>query len=322
MKRSALYIGLFVVVGLLVAALGISSLGGHRLFDKRIRATLHFDGSVKGLYIGAPVTFRGVPVGQVDAIGLELNSQTLVTRVPVSVSLMPKLLNDGEAGGASQALASLVDRGLRARLLQQSLVTGQVQIDLDFEPHPAPAPGQAYNPSTKTVEIPVVKGQFDDLVAQLSTIPIKDTVEDLRKTLQSINATSDTARRTMETVTVDVSKTSAAAQQFMQHTNQTIAVVGQQAALGLQSINSLSSTTEHVIVRLQPDLEATLASARQAAHAADLGFQSLADMTAPGSPVREDLQSAVRDLAQTSRSLRDVAELLERQPNALIFGRP
>jgi paraquat-inducible protein B len=43
-------------------------------------------------------------------------------------------------------------------------------------------------------------------------------------------------------------------------------------------------------------------------------------MTAPGAPLRGDLEAAVRDLSQAARGLRDWAELLEEQPNAVIFG--
>jgi len=50
-------------------------------------------------------------------------------------------------------------------------------------------------------------------------------------------------------------------------------------------------------------------------------MQSFAEVTAPGGAPREDLESTLRDLSQTARSLRQVAELLENQPNALIFGR-
>lgn len=321
MKRSALLIGLFVVTGLVLAALIISSLGGHKLFDKRIQAVVHFNGTVKGLYIGAPVTFRGVPVGQVDAIGLELNQQTLVTRVPVQISLMPKMFSpDGKVDAASQALASLVQRGLSARLAQQSLVTGQALIDLDFIKRATPLP-VVTQVNDKMVEIPVIKGQFDDLVAQLSDLPLKETVEDLRKTLNAVNGTAAAAQQAIVKVGADFSQTTQVARELMQHTDKTIATVGQQAGVGLQAITTLSNTTQNTILKLQPDLEATLASARQAARSADVGFQSLADMTAPGSGAREDLQGAVRDLAQTARSLREVSELLERQPNALLFGK-
>ena len=46
----------------------------------------------------------------------------------------------------------------------------------------------------------------------------------------------------------------------------------------------------------------------------------VADLTAPGAPLRGDLDSAVRDLSQAARGLRSLSELLEEKPNAVIFG--
>ena len=78
----------------------------------------------------------------------------------------------------------------------------------------------------------------------------------------------------------------------------------------------------------QPELQRTLTgareaadSARRAADAARVAMERVGDISAPGAPLRSDLDAAVRDLSQAARGLRDWAELLEEQPNAVIFGR-
>ena len=195
MKRNALLIGLFVLTALALAAAAITFLGGNRLFEQRVRAVVYFTNSVKGLYVGAPVTFRGVPIGQVDAIGIEVDPNNLVTRVPVQLFITSKLLQMS-GGQDNMDLRQLVQRGLRARLAQQSLVTGQALIDLDFDPKsPLALHG---DPESRSVEIPVVKGAFDDLVAQISELPLKDTVGDLRRTLGELQQTSVAAQKVMK----------------------------------------------------------------------------------------------------------------------------
>ncbi|RRS06309.1 MCE family protein [Aquabacterium soli] len=317
MKRNALMIGLFVLVSLALGALAITFLGGNRLFEQRTRAVVYFTNSVKGLYVGAPVTFRGVPIGQVDAIGIELDPNSLVTRVPVQLFITSKLLQ--MSGGDTMDLGQLVQRGLRARLAQQSLVTGQALIDLDFDPQtPLALVGDK---DSKSVEIPVVKGAFDDLVAQITELPLKDTVGDLRSTLAALQSTSAEAQKVMKQAGEDWRQASLAAQQILRNTDRTLQTVGTQANATLASVQRLSDTTNSLVAATQPDIARTLSSTRDAARSVEVGMQSFSELSAPGSPPREDLESTLRDLSQTARSLRQVAELLENQPNALIFGR-
>ena len=318
MKRNALMIGLFVLVSLALAALAITFLGGNRLFEQRTRAVVYFTNSVKGLYVGAPVTFRGVAIGQVDAIGIEVDPNNLVTRVPVQLFITSKLLQMS-GGGDTMDLRQLVQRGLRARLAQQSLVTGQDLIDLDFEPKTALA--LVGDPDSKSVEIPVVKGAFDDLVAQITELPLKDTVGDLRRTLAELQNTSAAAQKVMKQAGEDWRQASLAAQEIIRNTDRTLQTVGTQANATLSSVQRLSDTTNSLVAATQPDIASTLASTRDAARSVEVSMQSFAELSAPGSPPREDLESTLRDLSQTARSLRQVSELLENQPNALIFGR-
>lgn len=216
-------------------------------------------------------------------------------------------------------LRQLVQRGLRARLAQQSLVTGQALIDLDFDPKsPLALHG---DPESRSVEIPVVKGAFDDLVAQISELPLKDTVGDLRRTLGELQQTSVAAQKVMKQAGEDWRQASLAAQEIMRNTDRTLQSVGQQANGTLQSVQRLSDTTNNLVAATQPDVALTLASARDAARSVEVSMQSFAELSAPGSAPREDLESTLRDLSLTARSLRQVAELLENQPNALIFGR-
>ena len=319
MKRNALMIGLFVLVSLALAALAITFLGGNRLFEQRTRAVVYFTNSVKGLYVGAPVTFRGVAIGQVDAIGIEVDPNSLVTRVPVQLFITSRLLQMSGGDGDTMDMRQLVQRGLRARLAQQSLVTGQALIDLDFEPKtPLTLVGGA---NSKSVEIPVVKGAFDDLVAQITELPLKDTVGDLRRTLAELQNTSAAAQKVMKQAGEDWRQASLAAQEIIRNTDRTLQTVGTQANATLSSVQRLSDTTNSLVAATQPDIASTLASTRDAARSVEVSMQSFAELSAPGSPAREDLESTLRDLSQTARSLRQVSELLENQPNALIFGR-
>ena len=68
-RPHALRIGLFAIGGLALLVMAVASVFGGRLFADSERAVLHFNGSIYGLQIGAPVVFRGVRMGGVVSIG-------------------------------------------------------------------------------------------------------------------------------------------------------------------------------------------------------------------------------------------------------------
>ena len=54
------------------------------------RYVLYFDESLRGLSVGAPVTFFGVPVGEVTAVGLAFTEKTLAVRPRVDIVVYPE----------------------------------------------------------------------------------------------------------------------------------------------------------------------------------------------------------------------------------------
>lgn len=134
-------VGAFVIGGLALLVAGIILLGGGRMFSDDIEYVLYFDGSVSGLNIGAPVVFRGVPMGQVTRISLEANPRDASVTIPVYIRLDENsIVRAGVTGELTdnfrqEILRRLIQRGLRARLQLQSLITGQYRVELDFLPN-------------------------------------------------------------------------------------------------------------------------------------------------------------------------------------------
>jgi paraquat-inducible protein B len=324
MKRNALLIGGFLIgTGLLVIA-SILWLSGNNLFQQQQKAVMYFQGSVSGLYIGAPVTFRGVAVGQVDEIGIEVDRASLQARIPVRVRLRPDVVQfRGAADPAPLELQTLVQRGLRARLVAQSFVTGQKSIDLDFVPDtPATIVG-----TSGEAEIPALADRFGALIEQVAELPLRETVEELRSTvgelrgtLQSVQRTLDGAQSTLAGATQEMSKTGTEARRTLATASAAIRELQGSAAATLGAVTQLSETTRNSVAAAQPELQRTLIGAREAAESARLAMSRVAELTAPGAALRGDLDAAVRDLSQAARGLREWSEVLEEKPNAVIFG--
>lgn len=205
MKRQGLIVGSFVIGALALVVAAILWLSGTSLFHTQLRAVVHFRGSVSGLYIGAPVTFRGVQVGQVEQIDIHVDHGSLEASIPVRLRIRPDAVTFSRGGDDAVDLPGLVQRGLRARLVAQSFVTGQKSIDLDFVPD-SPLP-QVLRPGPGgEAEIPAVADRFDALFDQLAQLPLRDTVEDLRLTLQALRQTLEGTRVALDVAGREVSR--------------------------------------------------------------------------------------------------------------------
>ncbi|MEO5698749.1 MAG: hypothetical protein ABIQ60_16635, partial [Burkholderiaceae bacterium] len=220
-------------------------------------------------------------------------------------------------------LPALVQRGLRARLVAQSFVTGQKSIELDFAPEtPATLVGRTTLP-----EIPALGERFGALIEQVAELPLLETVQDvratvkeLRETLGSVQLALDGSKVVLSTVATELQRTGAESRLTLQAATAAIRKVQSDSAATLASITKLSESARSTVMAAQPDLQRTMAGTREAAESARLAMNRVAEMTAPNASLRADLDTAVRDLSQAARGLRDWSELLEQQPNAIIFG--
>ena len=331
MKRNALLIGAFVVAAIVMMVVAVLWLSGNNLFRKQQEAWIFYQGNVSGLYVGAPVTFRGVAAGQVEDIDVEVDSKTLVARVAVRVKLRPKSLRYiDEHPDTVFNLAKLVQRGLRARLVAESFVTGQKAIELDFLPKtPATLLGDGTQP-----EIPAVADRFGALIDQVAELPLRETVQDIRDTVKELKDTLSTVQQTLVSAqavmtgaqngitgaTSELAQVGVQSRLTLQAATEAIRGVQTASAATLQSIAQLSDSARGTVLAAQPELARTLAGTRDAAEAARLAMARVAEMTAPNASLRGDLDAAIRDFSQAARGLRDWSELLEEKPNAIIFG--
>jgi len=130
-------IGSFILGAIVLIIGSIFTFGSSKLLTHSVSCVMYFQGGVQGLRTGASVNFRGVKVGTVTDIRMQLDPQTSEIRVAV-IADFPEG-SDGRMGKrdmdmrvSHEAIVALVERGLRAQLQLESLVTGQLFIQLDF----------------------------------------------------------------------------------------------------------------------------------------------------------------------------------------------
>ncbi|MFN3618336.1 MAG: MlaD family protein [Aquabacterium sp.] len=320
MKRPGFWVGTFVLAAVALIVAGILAVGQTGLFSRQHVAVVYFDGSVKGLYLGAPVSFRGVKIGEVTRIGLEVDARSLDTRIPVEVTLQSgtalRIQSDQDEGDLD--IANLVQRGLRARLSLQSFVTGQMGVELDFRPDtPLTLLGGTQG---KLPEIPTTQDKLDALIAQVQDLPVADLMAKLLRTLDTLDQTLLVTQRTLQSSGREINATAAQTRATLGTVSEVLKDVRTQTQTTLVSVQTLAEASTATVRQAQPDIAQTLLRTRQAADAAQLAMNRIAELSAPGAPMRADLESALADLSQTSRSLRSFADQLDRHPSTLLFG--
>lgn len=323
-KANPTLIGSFVLGALALVALAVITLGGAKLFTPKQRAVVFFEGSVNGLVVGAPVNFRGVKVGSVDRIALQFDSSTLNARIPVYLTLLPnqiQVFGNGADSVTDIPFEAFIQKGLRAKLNMESIVTGQLGVDLDFRPNtPMVLVG---TPNPDIPEIPAVKSDFDVLKDQLSQIPFRQMADDVREMVEAISQLTRSAGGTVGVVQEELQSTAGSARRTLDQATRTLSSMD----ATLQSMRSVADKTGATLDTAGPQLaktlaaaEAALSRAEQTLANADATLAQTAELTAPGAPLRAELEQAMRDLAASAESLRSFAARVERNPNALVFG--
>lgn len=181
-------VGIFVLVALALAVASIAIFGGGKLFERRLRYVVYFDGSVTGLNVGSPVTFRGVKVGSVSDIQVTINDAEELVQLPVFVDINPRrfagMSTVADGNEARLFIGHLVQRGLRAQLQMQSMVTGQLMVDLDFYPdREAKYSGVEH----EVPELPAIPSDLELLSKSLKQLPIEEMVTRTLNALEGID---------------------------------------------------------------------------------------------------------------------------------------
>ncbi|HEX8110463.1 MAG TPA: MlaD family protein, partial [Kofleriaceae bacterium] len=140
-RASPANIGAFVVIALALLVTAILILGGGRLFRTTAAVIVYFDDSVGGLRVGAPVKFRGIEVGTVKDVRINMAGVALDPHhvlIPVVLEIDERQLRERGAPALDlrdpKQVQRLVDQGLRAELALESFVTGVRSVELDIRP--------------------------------------------------------------------------------------------------------------------------------------------------------------------------------------------
>jgi paraquat-inducible protein B len=301
-RSKPVVVGSFIVGALTLGVVAILAFGGMNLFAHKVRVVVVFSDSIAGLEVGAPVTFRGARIGRVESMRLhiDLHHQTSWLPVYLDLDLDRIAWADGSVGGKRTDLQSAVDSGLRAQLVSQGLVSGEMSVNLDYRP------GMPALPAARTedvFEIPTVPSDLQDLKDQLLKLDLPEIGQKAREVLASIQHVTDELGTRIGPLADGLQTTLATATDAVRR-------LQSDSAHTLGDIDLLANESRRQIATNGNDLDALLKRAQEATAGADAFVTSLNDMTSP----QGDLQSSLRDLAASAGSLRGLTHDLERNP--------
>jgi paraquat-inducible protein B len=346
-------IGGFVVGAVALIVIGLLVFGGGRILAERRTSVLYFEDAVEGLSVGAPVTLHGVRIGAVRDIKVQYLPREGEFRVPVFIDIEPGRVKEVGVGGRPREgeafLTSLIERGLRAQLQLQSLVTGQLFVQLGFHPGTAVrlVGGAGEVPEIPTIPMALAQASAaaQSLLERLEQLPLDQLFAHLLRTVQGLDHLVNAPE--VFAILRSLEHTMATTQQLIARVDGQVPglldEVGGAAAAARTLLTDLRQLVRHVDGHVTPladgvretlgTARATLRDGQQVLRHVDGRVTRLADSladtadTARGTLVQaqrrldQQLGDALQDVSAAARAVRVLADYLERNPNALLIGK-
>lgn len=332
-------IGSFVLGALGLAAACAIYFGSISFASGNPVVVVFFDESVSGLLEGAKVKLRGVPIGTVKQIALQVEGQPPQnTRIPVLIECdlraMRRLGSSTVPDDVKRfrlRIWEAIDQGLRARLQIESLITGLLFVELDFIEH-APPPTFVLDPAEAPYpEVPTIPSPFaalnegvGDLMTRLAMIPVDDLSAQLLALVERLDAQMLAVER--EDLIGDVSRALEGIDRQLNNPN---------IAEAIAQLDRTLKQVDRLIVRVEGAMDPLVSDAHQVVrHGAETlaevrgGVQSLRQtsedvqrLLAPESSLRYNIDGALTEIAAAAAAVERLADQLERNPRSLISGK-
>lgn len=287
-----------MLIGLAFFLLGYGNFG-----KQQTAFALFFDSSLRGLNIDSPVFFKGVSVGRVRSIYIVPHTEEDTFATVVIIELDEKLGGVDSFNEDRNFLSfiqdenymkGLIEKGLRAKLTTSSLITGQLVIELIMVSNPEPLKEYEKQKYDNMLQIPTLPNVIDSILSHFEGLPFREISIEFFHLLENMN-------QVLAEINVpELSK------------NLNSALVGMQKAEN----DARGMITEYngIAVMFKEKVPAILQSLNNFA-------KNGSKMTQDDSALMQEFFLTLQALRNAANSISYLAELLENQPDALIFGK-
>jgi paraquat-inducible protein B len=272
-------------------------------YSRKIPVVSYFPGSVRGLAAGSNVVMHGLVVGHVTSVSITYDPAKDAIVAPVHYEVEPeRIVGVGKRiyATAREAVEGVLQHGLRASLDSASLITGQQMVSLDFVKDAPPVPvtmdGEAFVlPSTEGGGFAGLQASVSTLLAKVNDIPFQQIGDNLNGLLKATNNTFSGPQ--LQQALTNLSATLTSAKDLV------------------ENLNSGTGPAMRQLPAITTELQQTLTSVNKLVLSLGHGYGD-------DTQFNRDLDRLLIQSNDALRSIRALADLLARHPEALVKGRP
>ncbi len=311
-------LGLFVVSGVVMLLTTVAALGARSLHTEVAHYKTYFDESVQGLEVGSPIKFRGVSIGTVGKIDVAPDHRMVEVQSDLVVAELHRLGLEGDADPVThlpQKRLAMTD-DLRAQLASQGL-TGVKYLLLDFFPvadNPMPVLSfpvpENYIPATPST----MKSIEDSLVRAVHRMP--EVLEQVSGVVARVDAIlGDVQGHELPAALVATLGNANKILVEAQHKIEAVDTRGlsKEAQRTLSGLTNVVAQMNAILGRVDGE-KGLLASVARASDA-------FGDTVRGADNMGGQLEEALQSVQEAARSIRKLADVLEKDPDMLLKGR-
>ena len=320
-------IGIFVLGALCIALLGITVFSSGRWFTEKSEFVIYFNESVNGLSVGALVKMQGVPIGKVTDIHVQLDPETKRILTPVFIEIdheKCKLLLQFKGDGSEQTLMQqLIKDGLRMQLQYTSIVTGKLYVETLLRPASLM---KLTHLNEDFVELPAitsssqeVQKNVTDVMREIQSIDIKELFAELLITVRNIKQItgSEDTRQAIHALSVSLTELQGILTSFNLRSD----AIASHAEKTLKYSSSTMQKLDNATDPLLEDVHETLVNTNATLEQFQLSANNVGEAFNEDAQLQQNVNGALNELRRSAKSIRLLADYLQRHPEAIISGK-
>ncbi len=326
-KANPATIGAFIVGAILLTITSILVFSSDSLFSKNARFIVIFTESINGLQVGAPIKLYGVQIGHVIEINVERDKEHNMTLIPVTFEVNPQKISDyvntETKFWQELEVDKLIASGLRMQLQLGSLLTGQLFIEALFLPN---TKAKFYGHKTDLKEIPSIPSNSDQIQKTLRNVLETTKTIDLALLFSNLQKTASNIERI--TGSKQTESTLAALNTSMLDLQLIMSSLKKESGIMSRDLKKTIKNANQLIVDINNNADSLFADTRQVVASGQTTLEEVSSalgnvesLISNDSPISQDLQTALQELARAARSTRVMMDYLERHPDALLYGK-
>ncbi len=326
-------IGLFVVGAIALAIAGVAALGSGYLFQSRTTFISYFDESVNGLDVGAPVKFKGVPIGEVTDINLRVDLENETFQVPVQYAINLDPVTDTTGARLNlddpALLRAQIKDGLRAQLQLESIVTGKLYVELTYISDPdsavyAQGPPSRLSIPTELSPLAKLGEGASGLVTNLRQFDVTQINENLVTFLVNANdklGALDAEAINRSAITTIESVREVVESDEVRTTLQDMPKATERLRATIKDAQSLIQRLDQGVEPTADELETTSRQLRKTLKRMRRTMTEVDQTLSTDSGVGYQMNEALSNLSEATEALRVLIQSLEQNPSMFLRGR-